>query len=242
MKNKIPTQIRPRLVAALLAGSLGLASAAHATPVELIVNGGFESGTFAGWTTHSTGGNNQFYVIANGGNVPASGLPTAFNPTGGTRAAVSDQTGSGGEELLQTFTKTAGMTSLLLSFDWFDNTHTAYIGTAINGSQQAGRVDILNAGTPAFSIASVPMNLLLNAGTVTPYGTTIPWTHSSFDLSGLSAGTYELRFGNGQCCYFQEFGVDNVSLLANSVPEPVSGGMAALGLAALGWSRRKRTS
>lgn len=63
-----------------------------AAPIELITNGGFETGTFAGWTGNSTGGyENDFYAIANRYDVPASGRPTAPYPTGGNFIAVSDQ-------------------------------------------------------------------------------------------------------------------------------------------------------
>lgn len=133
------------------------------------------------------------------------------------------------------------MTSLILTFDSFDNTHASFGGSAINGSQQAGRVDILSAGAPALDVgAGVVSNLQLNAGTFTSFGTTIPWiTSQTFDLSSLAPGNYELRFGNGQCCFFQEMGVDNVSLI-ETVPEPASMAILGAGLVGLGLARRKQ--
>lgn len=223
--------------------SVGFAVAANAGPIQLITNGDFETGTLAGWTVNTTGvQDNNFYVIANGGTVPFSGQPTDVLATGGNFVAVSDQTGPGGEELRQGFTVPIDTTSLILNFDWFNNTHITYNGSAIDGSQQAGRVDILFAGASAFDIgAGVVSNLLLNAGSVTNLGTAIPWTHETFNLTGLAPGSYELRFGNGQCCFFQEMGVDNVSLVAK-VPEPATLALLGLGLAGLGFSRRRKQS
>jgi hypothetical protein len=223
-----------------IALSAAFAGAAYAVPVQLITNGDFESGTLAGWTVNNTGAfGNNFYAIANGGGVPVSGQPTAVLSGGGNFVAVSDQNGGGGEELRQGFTVAAETTSLILEFDWFNNTHIGQFGTAINGSEQVGRIDILSAGAaPLDTGAGVAMNLRLNVGTVTSFGTTIPWVHETFDLSGLAPGNYEVRFGNGQCCFYQELGVDNVSLLA--VPEPATTALLGLGLAGIGFVRRRR--
>lgn len=232
----------PLLKAMLAAASIAIAAPALANPIQLVTNGSFETGTLAGWTVNTTGGgNNNFYLVRNGANVPVSGHATSTNATGGSWVAVSDQTGAGGETLSQAFTKTAGMSSLILSFDWFDNAHYPYSGTAIDGSTESGRVDIMKAGALPFDVGSgVASNLLLNAGVYTSYGTATGWLHSTFDLSSLAAGSYTLRFANGQCCSYQELGVDNVSLLANNVPEPGSLALGLAGFGAMAWQRRRR--
>ena len=225
--------------AVFMALGVSAACAANANAAQLITNGDFETGSLAGWTTVGTGCcSNNFYLIGNGANAPASGLPTQVNPAGGNYAAVSDQYGTGGEALLQSFTTPGG--PLTLKFDWFDNDHNGQFGTAIDGSEQTGRVDILGASASPFDVGSgVVQNLLLGAGTYTPYGATIPWQSASFTITGLAAGTYQLRFGNGQCCYFQEFGVDNVSL-TSSVPEPGVWTMLLVGFGGLGVAMRAR--
>jgi hypothetical protein len=74
----------------LIAITLGISSSAKAD--QLLVNGGFETGTFAGWTvvnrTGSFAGSN-FFVSA-GTVLPQSGLSTV-GPASGNFSAVSDQ-------------------------------------------------------------------------------------------------------------------------------------------------------
>jgi len=208
-----------------------------AGPIQLITNGSFETGTLTGWTMNGTGyADNKFYAAKNGANAPVSAYATQTNANGGTWYALSDQTGAGGETLSQSFTKTGNMSSLILSFDWFNTVHTSYSGTTIDGSGEAGRIDIMSAVAATYDVGSgVVKNLELNAGSTT---TTMAWQHVSFDLSSLAAGTYSLRFATGQCCSYQEMGVDNVSLVAN-VPEPASLMLGLAGFAALAWQRRR---
>ena len=224
------------LFTAISLAALGAAGPATAA-TNLVTNGDFENGTLAGWTVtnNSTG---SFYAIANGGNVPESGHGTQVNPGGGNFVAVSDQTGPGGQTLSQAFTTTGG--DLTLTFDWFNNDHSGQFGSAIDGSQQSGRVDIMFATAGAFDVgAGVAQNLILNQGTFTSFGTTIPWQSASFTLTGLAAGNYALRFGNGQCCFFQEFGVDNVVLLTAG-PEPTTWMLMIAGFGMTGFAMRRR--
>lgn len=231
MKNKV-------FSAAISLAVLGAAGSATAA-TNLVTNGDFETGTLAGWTvTNNISG--SFYAIANGSNVPESGHPTDVNPGGGNFVAVSDQDNTSGQTLSQAFTTTGG--SLTLTFDWFDNDHEGQFGTAIDGSEQTGRVDIMFATAGAFDVgAGVAQNLILGQGTFTNLGTTIPWQNASFTLTGLAAGNYVLRFGNGQCCFFQEFGVDNVVLLS-AVPEPTTWMLMIAGFGLTGFAMRRRST
>ena len=68
----------------------------------------------------------------------------------------------------------------------------------------------------------------------------------SLNLGDLAAGTHSLQFQaygpNWQAEIDESFGVDNVVVAGNPVPEPGSFGLAGLGLAVLGLARRRRTS
>jgi hypothetical protein len=218
---------------------LAVASAVLATSgaeANLIANGNFEAG-LTDWTGATTGAfGNKFYANPNGAPSPVSLRPIAFLPSGGTTVAVSDQTGPGGEALFQSFTTNGGV--LHLTFDWFDNTYFTQFGTAIDGTQQVGRVDIMSAIDPFGIGPDVVENLILNPSLPSNPDApmAVPWEFASFQFT-LAPGTYELRFGNGQCCNFQEFGVDNVTL---TTPEPLTSSILCFGIAGLVGLRRRR--
>jgi hypothetical protein len=212
---------------------------------NLITNGDFESGSLAGWTTTTAGeSNNRFYLVANGGSGPVSGAFTQSNPNGGNFFAMSDQDGAGGGALLQSFTTLGG--TLTLTYDYFDNSHLAQTGTAIDGSpgNQTARVDILSAVASPFDVGSgVVQNLFIgtNPSADTNLNDSVPWITVTDTITGLAAGSYQLRFGSGQCCYFQEFGVDNVDLEA-ALPESSTWAMIILGFAGIGFMTYRRKS
>ena len=86
----------------------GLVSAA---PVELITNGGFETGNFTGWTaTSQTGSLGALFIDNADGLTPDSGHPTVGSATG-LFYAVTDQLGGGAYSLEQSFTVALGTTT-----------------------------------------------------------------------------------------------------------------------------------
>jgi len=225
----------------------GFCSSSNAA--ALLVNGGFETGNFSGWTVVSQAGSfpgSNFFVL-NGTALPQSGLTTA-GPATGLFYAVSDQSGSGTHAVIQSFTVAAGASSVVLSFNLFVN---SYGGTFVNpigldftdGANQYARVDILAAGASALDTgAGVLQNFYLGADAgANPHG----YTSYAFDITSLvsGGGTFQLRFAEVDNQLFLNMGVDNVSIDATgggSVPEPSSIILITLGLAVLIRRRLRR--
>ena len=71
----------------------GLVSSGTGITQELIVNGGFETGDFTGWTVSNSGGPGGWAI--NNGTYDPNGLATPLAPISGAFDAVSYQSGSG---------------------------------------------------------------------------------------------------------------------------------------------------
>lgn len=227
-----------RMVLWAAAAVFGFAAPVGAT--ELLVNGGFETGNFSGWTvTDQAGGSGTFSISTPGAVTPISGFPTAVNSFGGSFYAVSDQTGPGAHTLMQSFTVLPGST-VALSFQMFVNdwsgmgplVNPAGLDLTANPNQHA-RVDILAGGAGAFDTgAGVLGNLYLGIDTgANPNA----YTNYSFDITPFvgAGGIFQIRFAEVDNQGFFNVGVDNVSVNANAahaVPEPSGLGLLGLGL------------
>jgi hypothetical protein len=198
--------------------------------IELITNGGFETGNFASWTVDNLAGGQGDWFISNPGiPTPTSIIATAPNPTGGAFYAVSDQGGPGTHVLRQSFTVPANAVSVELSFQMFVNDSDG--GPHINPAgldhgvspNQHSRVDILSAAAAAFSTAPADIVSNFYVGVDPQASNPNQYTSYTFDITGLvvPGGTYQLRFAEVDNQLFLNQGVDNVSIVA-AVPEPAA--------------------
>jgi hypothetical protein len=222
-------------------------TASLAAAGELIVNGGFETGDFTGWSANVEGGSDGNLFVSSTTTSPDSGLSNA-GPASGTYFGLSDQGGGGAYALDQSFTVAPGQ-NVVLSFDMFVND---YAGTVITGPLdygsgpiEFGTVDLLAGGTNPFSTTTgVLQNFYLGADNLA--GNPNPYQSYSFDISSLVAagGTFEIRFGEADNQLFFNMGVDNVSVMDNgsTVPEPATTLLMCSALAGLFLLRRKARS
>ena len=230
----------------LIAAALTAAQSATATP--LLTNGGFETGDFTGWTVTDLAGGSGTWSVESGITLPSAN--TTVGPASGTFYAVTDQGGPGTHALTQNFTVPIGATSVVLSFDMFANNQAG--GPAIinpagldhtQGPNQHVRVDLLSGSATAFDTGvGVLDNLFIGADSgVNPNG----YTPYIVDITSFISpgGTFQIRFAETDNLSFFNQGVDNVSVEARigaSVPEPTTLALLGLGIAGVGFNRRKQ--
>src|SRR5262249_45859584 len=143
----------------------------------LEVNGGFETGTFAGWTTETTG--SGAWVISDGTFDPAS--PDIPLPVfEGSFCAVTDQTGPGVRTLRQDVFVPFGSEAVTLR--WADRIRN--FGGAFSSNQRF-RVEIrtTNNTVLAQAYSTQPGDPLLN-----------DWVQRSFDLSPYRGQSIRVAF------------------------------------------------
>jgi hypothetical protein len=214
----------------------------------VITNGGFESG-FAGWTIMNQVGSDGTFLLQTGTASPVTGDPVPA-PPGGTTAAMTDAQGPGSHVLFQSFIFNAPVTAATLGFDVFVGNRADRFATpntldfSTPALNQQARVDILAPGADPFSVAAA--DVLLNAfqtnvGDPLVFG----YTHRAVDITALVNANLNtpltLRFAETDNILTFQFGVDNVDIVTQEVPEPATWATcigAMLGLACLRRARR----
>jgi hypothetical protein len=207
--------------------AVAIAASSPALSAEMITNGGFENGSFAGWTLSNVGGGTAPVVIAvnQAGQYPVGAfgeaIPTA--PNGGNYVAYFSSDTANPDTLSQMVNVVAG-TTYNLSFDYY---------VPQNGYNNP------NDATLGFKIGNVLSNTL-QAGS--PSGTPVKtWLHFTTDYTATTTGAVNMAFQfRGLGSTAADFAVDNVSMKA--VPEPATWAMMILGLGIVGTSLRRRTT
>jgi hypothetical protein len=228
---------RSAVGAATLAVVLTLAISGTSSAAT-VVNGGFETGTFSGWTVVDQEGSffgGQWFVY--------SGTATPFNffpipaPPEGTFAATTDQGGPGSHVLYQDVALEAGFRHVL-SFDVYYNNQNGAFATPdtldfnVFPNQQY-RIDVLRAGADPFSVAAGDVLATVFRTQVGDPPTLAP-TRVTFDLSAFAGTTVRLRFAEVDNQLFFNASVDNVviesvRLLPTSKDQCKKGGWRSFG-------------
>lgn len=229
-------KIRRKLLAPL---ALSLILPAAASAQQMITNGGFESG-LTGWTVANQADGNGDWFSTAGVESPLSFFAIP-GPQAGSLYAVTDQTGPGSHMLFQTFTIGGPVSSATLSFWHFiQNSAVAASGAQndlnyTSDPNQHVQVDLLSGDISGNPFGGTVIGNFFFGGT--DFG----WTNYSQDITALlsTPGTYSLRFAEVDNQSFFQYGVDNVSLAVNTVPEPGTYALVAVGMLALAGVKRR---
>lgn len=207
---------------------------ASARADQLITNGGFETGTLAGWTAASNGDGN--FSAVSGVTTPLTFNDTAGPHSGRFYAVSDDFEGSQTQTLTQSFTTPIFFQSATLSFAMFVNDIQ---GSAFGSSGPGGEVTLLNSMGVPIAVLYGPVDTFEN-----PLGVPNPYVLFSENIASLLSPntTYELQFSSTDSSGLINVGVDDVSLVT-TVPEPASFSLSAIGGLLAFWRayRKQRT-
>jgi uncharacterized repeat protein (TIGR01451 family) len=167
-------------------------------PMELVVNGGFELGNFAGWIRADTGGGT--FVINNGTFDPAS-LDGPLPPFAGSYSVLTDQTGPGQHVLYQDVAIPPGGGAVTLR--WADRIRN-HAGT-FDPVQQYYRAEVRTTANTVLAVAyaTQPGDPALNN-----------WAQRTFDLTAYRGQTVRIAFIEEDNLGFFNLHIDNVSVEA----------------------------
>jgi hypothetical protein len=206
----------------LLAAAVTM-TAVSGAKANYLVNGGFETGNFSGWSTQSFGGTNPVVIqYGQAGQYPIGAFGEAVPaPVGGGTYGAYFSTDTGADIIFQKLTLPAGQYQF--SFDIYAPSNglanpfdASYVAGVSHGSELFGTAKDLAAG----------------------------WNDLSVDFT--SNGKSQFAFfafhgdGMGNIPFAADVVVDNFSVTA--IPEPSTWAMMLLGFAGLGYMAFRRRS
>ena len=221
--------------------------------MELISNGGFESGSLSNWIIFDQpGGSGSFFLDDTSGATPLSGQ-TTVGPASGIFYGVSDQTGPGAHALIQKFTlPSTGVSQAILSWEMFVNdwsgsgpiVNTAGLNYTANPNQH-GRVDLITAAAADNDPLTTGVGVLATYYLSVDPHQTLANSYIKYSVNILPhlapGGSYAVRFAEVDNQGFLNLGIDNVSVQITEKSPHVPGALPVFGAAcALGFSRRLR--
>jgi hypothetical protein len=222
---------------AVLLGVLILLAVPGVSTAATTVNGGFETGTFTGWTVFNQPGGSGDWFVYTGTSTPLNGFPVAAPPEG-THAAVTDQGGPGSHVLYQDVVLESGFAHTLSFVVYYEN-QAGFFATpptldfGVLPNQQY-RVDVLRATADPASTA--PADVLATVfQTREGDPTSLGPTTISFDLTPFAGMTIRIRFAEVDNQLFFNASVDNVviqsvRLLPTTKEQCKNGGWRSFGV------------
>lgn len=188
--------------------------AAHALPVNLVVNGGFEATPVASGSWVNVPSIPGWQVVAG----PGTGFEVRNNDNGTAHSGNNfiELDTNGNTTIQQTFSSLSAGQSYDLSF-WY--------APRIGKSAQTNGISVFWNG-------QLLQNIALNGGNTTT------WSEYQFQVPALS-GNNSLRFAATGLSDSYGGALDDVSLVASPLPEPPAACLALLGAGALAWVRRR---
>jgi hypothetical protein len=157
--------------------------------VELITNGGFETGNFTGWTTiNAPNPFEPWAVTGSGAGFVDSPLPTATQVTQGSFNAWQTVTSDPGSFLLyQNITIPAGNSVQLRWSHRYQMNLTTYCGGTTSCGTATFAVEVLNT-------SNVLLQTLYTITTLPDTNTNTGWTNNVRNLSAYAGQTIRIRF------------------------------------------------
>jgi len=189
---------------------------ARPAAAAIVTNGGFETGSLAGWTVVDQAGSDGSWLAYHGTSAPDSGsvLPP---PPEGTFAAITDQLGHGSHVLYQDLAIESDAPVLSLTVFYVNQADRFVDGPGLDytqGDNQRFRVDVLRAGADPFSVAAADIvTTIFSTNASSPLELTP--TVMQVDLRGEIGKTVRLRLAEVDTLQFLNAGVDGVVLSAS---------------------------